>query len=77
MSGRWERFGNGLMLAFLILYFAIPWLIFLQAVPSFGYKAQEILFLFLPALTVIGLYWIRWWVLHPPRTWADERGNIR
>jgi hypothetical protein len=77
MTGRWERFGNGLMLAFLILYFAIPWLIFLQAVPRFGHKAQEMLFLFLPALTVIGLYWIRWWVIRPPRTWADERGNIR
>jgi hypothetical protein len=73
---RWERFGNGLTLAFLILYFAIPWLIFLQAVPRFGHKAQEMLFLFLPALTVIGLYWIRWWVLHPPRTWADKRGNV-
>ncbi|MCJ7434317.1 MAG: hypothetical protein MUO77_12590 [Anaerolineales bacterium] len=77
MSGRWERFGNILTLTFLILYFAIPWLIFLQAVPRFGHKALEILFLFLPALTVIGLYWIRWWALHPPRTWADERGNIR
>jgi len=77
MSGRWERFGNIITLTFLILYFVIPWLIFLQAVPRFGHKAQEILFLFLPALTVVGLYWIRWWALHPPRTWADERDNIR
>jgi hypothetical protein len=77
MSGRWAHFGNGLTLVFLTLYFAIPWLIFLQAAPRFGHKAQEILFLFLPVLTVVGLYWIRWWVIHPPRTWADERGNIR
>jgi hypothetical protein len=77
MTGRWERFGNGLTLVFLVLYFAIPWLVFLQAVPRFGYKAQEMLFLFLPALTVISLYWIRWWALHPPRTWADERNAIR
>jgi hypothetical protein len=77
MLDRWKRFGNGLMLVFLILYFAIPWLIFLQAVPRFGDKAQEMLFLFLPVLTVLGLYWIRWWAIRPPRTWADETGNIR
>jgi hypothetical protein len=77
MSGRWERFGNILTLTVMILYFAIPWLIFLQAVPIFGHKALEILFLFLPALTVIGLYWIRWWAIHPPRTWADQIGNIQ
>jgi hypothetical protein len=76
ISGRWERFGNGITLAFLILYFAIPWLVFLQAVPRFGHKAQELLFLFLPALTVISLYWVRWWAIRPPLTWADQISNI-
>lgn len=76
MSGRWKHFGNILTLTFLILYFAIPWLIFLQAVPILGLKAQEILFLFLPALTVTGLYWVRWWAIRPPHIWADEIGNI-
>lgn len=77
MSGRWERFGNSFALAFMILYFAIPWLVFLQVVPRFGHKAQEVLFLLLPAVTVIGLYWVRWWVLRPPRLWADQVGGIR
>ena len=77
ISGRWERFGNIITLTFLILYFAIPWLVFLQAVPIFGHKAQEMLFLFLPVLTVISLYWIRWWAIRPPRTWADQVSKIR
>ncbi len=30
------------------------------------------LFLSLPLLLLIGLYWMRWWAVHPPRTWSDD-----
>ena len=29
------------------------------------------LFLLLPILILIGLYWMRWWSVRPPRTLAD------
>ncbi len=28
-------------------------------------------FLALPLLLLVGLYWMRWWAVHPPRTWSD------
>jgi hypothetical protein len=27
-----------------------------------------------PVLTTIGLYWMRWWAVRPPRIWADQFG---
>jgi len=33
---------------------------------------NEVLVLFLPVLLIIGLYWMRWWAVHPPRTWSDS-----
>ena len=27
-----------------------------------------------PILAVLGLYWMRWWAIRPPRIWADEIG---
>ena len=30
------------------------------------------IFLALPLLLLVGLYWMRWWAVHPPRTWRDN-----
>jgi hypothetical protein len=68
---RW-RIGNALTIFFLIILFAFPWLMyFFQPIAI----TSEILFLFLPVFTLIGLYWIRWWVIRPPRVWADQITN--
>ncbi|MBL8051328.1 MAG: DUF2029 domain-containing protein [Anaerolineales bacterium] len=64
---RW-KIGGSLTLLLLIIIFTFPWLLYFINPTQF---AQEILFLFLPLFTVIGLYWIRWWALRPPRVWAD------
>src|SRR5688572_13365677 len=64
---RW-RVGSGLTILILLILFAIPWFVYFFNPIQF---TQEFLFLFLPLFTVIGLYWIRWWALSPPRLWAD------
>ncbi|MBI5964482.1 MAG: hypothetical protein HY863_13475, partial [Chloroflexi bacterium] len=51
--------------------FLVPWAIFSFALNRFGVVAQEITFLFLPLFTILGLYWIRWWAIRPPRIWTD------
>jgi hypothetical protein len=57
----------------LLFFFGLPWLLFIRGVPQgLGLRADEILFLFWPVLAVIGLYWVRWWVIRPPRTWLDN-----
>jgi hypothetical protein len=55
----------------MLVVFALPWLLYLFAVNRFGAIAQEIIFLFLPLSTLIGLYWIRWWAIRPPRILSD------
>jgi hypothetical protein len=33
---------------------------------------NAVLALVLPVILVLGLYWMRWWAVRPPRTWSDS-----
>jgi 4-amino-4-deoxy-L-arabinose transferase-like glycosyltransferase len=68
---RWRRLGNVLTILLMLLIFILPWTLYLFAVNRFGTIAHEIIFLFLPLSTLIGLYWIRWWAIRPPRILSD------
>jgi|CXWL01.1.fsa_nt_gi hypothetical protein len=68
---RWHRFGSGLTILLLLAVFLVPWAVYFFALPRLGQIADDVLFLFLPLFTLIGLYWIRWWAIRPPRVWAD------
>ena len=68
---RWQTMGDSLTILLLVVVFLIPWAGYFFGLPRFDGLAREIMFLFLPLLTIIGLYWIRWWEIRPPRTWAD------
>ena len=73
---RWAKFGNGIALLLLLLFSGVPWLLYTQGAPqSIGLQTDEALFLFCPLFTVIGLYWMRWWMIRPPRTWLDQVGK--
>jgi hypothetical protein len=70
---RWLKLGNGIAFFVLLFFFGLPWLLFLKGVPQgYGLQADQVLFLFWPIFTVVGLYWVRWWVVRPPRTWLDN-----
>jgi hypothetical protein len=71
VHNRWYKVRNILTTLLLLSVFAVPWAVHLFALPRFGKIANDLVFLFLPLFTVIGLYWIRWWALRPPRTWKD------
>jgi len=68
---RWSRIGTALTFLLLLLILLVPWALYLFTSPIFETVSQEIIFLFLPVFTVLGLYWIRWWAIRPPRVWAD------
>ena len=70
---RWQRFGNGLIILLMVIIFALPWALYLFSVSRFG---AEIIFLFLPISTLIGLYWIRWWAIRPPRILSDLASRL-
>lgn len=65
---RWHRFVG---FAALFLVFAAPWTAHFMVAEQFGETTQNMLYLFLPISTIVGLYWIRWWAIKPPRTWRD------
>jgi len=68
---RWRKYGAGLTYLLLLFVLAAPWTAYFFAFDRLGAMAQEITFLFLPLFTIIGLYWIRWWAIRPPRIWTD------
>ncbi|MEW6402891.1 MAG: glycosyltransferase 87 family protein [Chloroflexota bacterium] len=68
---RWQL-GGVLAFLLLILVFAVPWVIYYFAQPAVDQFTSEALFLFLPIVTTIGVYWIRWWAIRPPRILFDR-----
>lgn len=69
---RWHGMGDGLTIVLLLLILIVPWILYYFARGRIGAMADGIVFLFLPTFTFLGLYWIRWWALHPPLTWLDQ-----
>jgi hypothetical protein len=69
---RW-KIGLFLTILLLLILFTLPWALYLFS--PLTNLTGNILYLFLPLFTVIGLYWIRWWALRPPRLWADLTKN--
>lgn len=72
---RW-RIGAWLTFLLLLILFGIPWGIFFFAPTNLTTVSGAIYFLFLPIATILGLYWIRWWAIRPPRVWADSFGRL-
>ena len=75
---RWRKLGNGIAFSLLLFFVGTPWLLFIQGAPEkIGLSTDEALFLFWPLFAVIGLYWVRWWMIRPPRTWLDQVGHVK
>ena len=67
---RWGARGRWAVLGLLAVLFVGLWLIYLVASdPSLA------LFFPTPIFLVLGLYWVRWWAIRPPRTWVDTIGD--
>jgi hypothetical protein len=71
LHDRWRRLGDALTILLMLVIFSLPWLLYLFAINRFGVIAEDSIFLFLPLCTLIGLYWIRWWAIRPPRILSD------
>ena len=74
----WGVFGRGLIgFSYALLFFGIWWL-FLATLERGDQPVQSsIMFFPLPAFLLVGLYWIRWWVLRPERPLLDQWRNPR
>jgi hypothetical protein len=67
--GRIQSWLAGLLLA---LALVLPWMLFIRVHFFQDARAQDLLYLFYPMISVVGLYWTRWWFLRPPATWLDQ-----
>lgn len=63
--------------AFLAVSFGLPWLIFGRWLTAGDPKAGGLLLVFYPLLTILGLYWTRWWFTHPQQTWVERARETR
>lgn len=71
---RWQR--RRILVSVFILLFAIfvPFGLYIRSVLEYAPLYTELLSVIPPAAAVIALYWMRWWVIRSPRTWADQIG---
>jgi hypothetical protein len=59
---------TGLLLAIVLL---VPWGLYIHGSSFHDQRLYDYLFLFCPLFSILGLYWTRWWFIHPPRTWLE------
>lgn len=70
---RWGRLGRWLVfLSILLLFFGL-WGLFLRTLQAGAQPLQDpVMFFPLPLFLWIGLYWVKWWAIHPPVVTLDE-----
>lgn len=74
---RWSGSGLGLAAAYISLMLALPWAVYLYGRFPKDWVTGELLFLFYPVVTLISLYWVRWWIFRAPRTWVDMKDRYK
>jgi hypothetical protein len=70
-TDRW-RTGYWLTGLLIMLVLLAPWGLFVRWYSLQDQKLNDYLFLFYPLFTILGLYWTRWWLMNPPRTWLEQ-----
>lgn len=73
----WERWTRSrvLMVVFILaLSLLIPFGMYFRTVSVYSPLYLDLLSILPPVAAILGLYWMRWWVLRSPRTWIDQVG---
>lgn len=66
LEERWKRFGRWVVWGLLLVWFIGSWLLFFSTVQ--GNQESQVMFLPFPIAMLLGLWWIRWWLVRPPLT---------
>jgi hypothetical protein len=67
---RWEKRPYLILSLITLIFFALPFILRWPAIAA-RLPSDGLAFLLPPLLTILGLYWVRWYVVRPPRTWLD------
>ncbi len=76
----WERWPRGRLVALtliLLAFLVVPYYLYIETVLAYNPFYTELLAVLPSVGMIIALYWMRWWVVHSPRIWADRVGNLR
>ena len=71
---RWRR--NRVLMTVLVFSLAlfVPFALYLQTASIYNRIYTDLLSTLPPVAVILGLYWMRWWVVRTPRPWADQIG---
>jgi len=72
VNQRWIRTGSWTAISLMITFLFISWFAFNDYFNNIRIISAHEMFLFFPILILVGLYWVRWWAIRPPRTWLDH-----
>lgn len=74
---RWQRRRVFFSILVMFLLLAVPYGLYLRAVYMYDQLVLDLISVLPPVAAILGLYWMRWWVLRSPRTWFDRLGEYR
>ena len=74
---RWQRRRVLYTVLVILLVLLVPLSLYLRSVYIYDPLILDLIAALPPIAAVIGLYWMRWWVLRSPRTWFDRLGEYR
>ena len=72
---RWQSYRSLRIVLLLVLVLLIPFGLYYRVVSVYDPLVIDLISILPPLAAIIGLYWMRWWVLRPRRTWFDRFGD--
>jgi hypothetical protein len=69
---RWTRWRVWFVIIILLAALLVPFYLYARTLQGYDRLTLDLFSVLPPIATVISLYWMRWWVLHSPRTWFDQ-----
>jgi hypothetical protein len=74
---RWQRYRALRVDLLLLLVLSIPFGMYYRVVSVYDPLMLDLMSILPPIAAILGLYWMRWWVLRSPRTLFDRLGDRR
>jgi hypothetical protein len=72
---RWQRYRVVRVFLVLIPVLVVPFVLYLRAVSVYDPLVLDLISILPPIAAIVGLYWMRWWAVRPPRIWFDRIGE--
>jgi hypothetical protein len=72
---RWQRLRTLRVVLLLLLVLLVPFGMYYQVVSLYNPLMIDLISVVPPALTILGLYWMRWWAIRAPLPLFDRFGN--